>query len=339
MEMVKIGVIGCGAIVQAVHLNVLAKAADAKVVALAEPDAQRLSQACARVSGAASHADWRALLDDRQIDAVLIALPTGMHAEVTQAALSAGKHVYLEKPLAGSVEEGQRVIEAWQQAKRVGMIGFNYRFNPLYAEIKRQIDAGRVGRVVCVRTVFSTRASSQPQWKKSRASGGGVLLDLGSHHFDLIRFMFGEIEQTSARIESIQNQEDTAAVTLRARGGVLCQSYFSLASVEEDRIEVYGQEGKLWADRYRSASVQFEQAQRGSELPARVINAVTELPAVMRKILRRGNELSYMHAFDSFIRAVKTNGAASPDFNDGLRSLQIVEAAERSARDGASINV
>jgi predicted dehydrogenase len=278
-------------------------------------------------------------LSDPRVDAVVIALPTGMHAEVAEAALEAGKHVYLEKPLAANVEDARRVVEAWERSNRVGMIGFNYRFNPLYARIKRQIDAGRVGQVICVRTVFSTRAANLPNWKKSRAGGGGVLLDLGSHHFDLLRFMFGEIDQVEARIESIQTEDDTAAVSMRLGGSILCESFFSLASAEEDRIEVYGREGKTWADRCHSAAVSFEPPQGRGALLHDVVRGFKQIPAKLARFARRGAELSYTQALARFVEAARTGTNAAPDFRDGLRSLEIIEAAEESARPTPKVSV
>src|SRR5690349_4476182 len=126
---VAIGVIGCGQIAQAVHLPVLSRLPGVRVTALADTDATRLSQAAARVPRAACFSDYARLLATPEVDAVVICAPPALHAEVAVAALKANKHVYLEKPLATTLEDADRVCEVWRQSGRVGMIGFNYRFN------------------------------------------------------------------------------------------------------------------------------------------------------------------------------------------------------------------
>jgi predicted dehydrogenase len=105
---------------------------DVELIALAEPDVQRRVEASRRAPGAAAYGSYHDLLKMPEVEAVVICLPNALHAEVAVAALEQGKHVYLEKPLATSLDEAQRVVTAWRRAGVVGMIGFNYRFNPLF---------------------------------------------------------------------------------------------------------------------------------------------------------------------------------------------------------------
>ncbi|HVT87229.1 MAG TPA: Gfo/Idh/MocA family oxidoreductase [Tepidisphaeraceae bacterium] len=340
MHNVNIGIIGCGAIVQSVHLNVLSRISSARIVAIAEPSDSRRSQTSEKLPGVSACADWREILNDKQIDAVIIAAPSGMHAEIAIASFAAGKHVYLEKPLAITVEQGRGVVEAWRTSNRVGMIGFNYRFSPLYSEIQRLVSNGRIGKPISARTVFSTCADALPPWKTSRASGGGVLLDLASHHIDLMRFMFGEVVAVSSNITSIVSEADTATLLLRMKNEVLVESLFSLASIEEDRVEVYGREGKVWADRYRSPTVRFDTTRRGMDLLRQLADGLTNLPALARKIIRRGYESSYAQALSRFIAAAGARAASvAPDLNDGLQSLIVVEAAERASVEHREIEI
>lgn len=106
MSSLKVGVIGCGRIAQAVHLRVWRN-----VVALAEPDPESRRQAARLAPGAVAMEDWRELLDRRDVEAVLIAAPNGLHAEMAVAALERGKHVYLEKPLATDLQDVARVVD------------------------------------------------------------------------------------------------------------------------------------------------------------------------------------------------------------------------------------
>src|SRR5205085_2226273 len=134
---------------------------------------------------------------------------------------------------------------------------------PLLLTAKRQIDSGRIGKLVSVRSVFSASAASVPPWKQSRATGGGVLLDLASHHVDLVRYLLGaEIADVSATIRTVRHAEDTAAVEMRLANDVIVQSFHSLASIEEDRWDFFGTEGKLSVDRYASLDPEFTPALR-----------------------------------------------------------------------------
>ena len=198
---VALGLIGCGSIARNVHLKVLRRLPGVRVAALADPDAQRLNAAQRLVPGAAGCADYRQLLDLPHVQAVVIAAPNAHHAEMTVAALDRRKHVYLEKPIATSLAGARQILAAAQQAGTVGMMGFNYRFNPLYQETRRLIRSGRLGELVSVRSVFATASHPLPDWKQSRHSGGGVLLDLASHHVDLVRhFLGGEVRAVFATV-------------------------------------------------------------------------------------------------------------------------------------------
>lgn len=217
MATLGIGLIGCGHIAQAVHLAVISRLAGARLVALAEPDARRREEAARRAPQAA--ADYHHLLAMPQVEAVVICTPTTLHAEVAIAALEQGKHVYLEKPLATGLDEAQRVLAAWRSAGTVGMIGFNYRFSPLNGAVRQYLVEKHVGELTCVRSVFSAAPHDLPAWKQARRSGGGVLLDLASHHVDLVRFFFEqEIGEVSAALRSQRGEDDSAVTQLRLAG-------------------------------------------------------------------------------------------------------------------------
>jgi len=339
----KVGLIGCGSIVQSVHLPILSKLPNVQLVAIAELDPHRRRAASEYASVVISYADYRELLERNDIEAVVICLPSGLHAEATIAALERKKHVYLEKPLAINLQEAREVLTAWRRTGMIVMVGFNYRFNALYQSMKAQIQARRIGDLVSVRSVFSTAARPLPTWKQTRQHGGGVLLDLASHHVDLIRFFFAqEIRQVFAELPSQRSEEDSAVLQLRLVGGLLVQSFFSLNSVEEDRFEIYGQAGKLAVDRYRSFAVEFSEAQlrfaRFKHL-TRKLHSFGRSPYLLNRLLASANEPSYRLALTHFVAAVRANQPTNPDFWDGYRSLAVLLAAEESAKTGRAISL
>lgn len=316
---------------------------DVDLVALAESDPERREEARRRVPRAAVFADYRELLAMTEIEAVVICLPNALHAEATIAALEHGKHVYLEKPLAVSLDEAQRVLAAWGRAGVVGMIGFNYRFNKLYQVAKRYLQSGKLGELISVRSVFSTSSQMLPVWKQTRQSGGGVLLDLASHHIDLVSFILGqEIQEVFARVWSLRSEDDSAMLEMRLVDGLPVQSFFSLRSVDEDCFEIYATAGKLRVDRYLSLNIEVTDAVLPSSRLKRLgrrLNALVSSPHLLEKILAPSTEHSYQIALSHFVSAVRSKEPTTPDFWDGYRNVVVIEAAEKSARTNGVISL
>lgn len=338
MPPLKVGLMGCGHIAQLVHLRVLTRLPDVELVALAEPDPHLREQACRQAPAAVAFSDYPELLERSGVEAVVICLPNALHAAAAVAAMERGKHVYLEKPMATDIDEAQTVLTAWQRAGVVGMMGFNYRFHPLYQRMRQHIQSGRLGELVGMRSVFCTPARPLPTWKQSRHSGGGVLLDLASHHVDLVRFFFGqEVREVSVALRSQRSEDDTATLQLRLDDGLLVQSFFSMNAVDEDCFEIYGTAGKLAVNRYLSLDVEFtDPAPNFSRLKrwGQGLTSLIRSRHLLNKILAPAREPSYQAALSQFIAAVRNRRPASPDFVDGYRSLAVIAAAEESARTG-----
>ena len=338
MSPIKIGLIGCGRIAQSVHLRILPRLPGVELAALAEIDEERREEARTVVPQADAFSDYRDMLAMPQLDAVVICLPNALHAEAAIAACAQGKHIYIEKPLATNLDEGKRMLAAWRRSGKVGMVGFNYRFNPLNQSLRRQMNAGRIGKVIAARSVFSTFHGSRDEWRDQRKSGGGALLDLASHHVDLTRFLFGkEIVAVSASLRSTRHEDDTAILQMGLADDTVVQSFFSLNALEEDCFSIYGESGKLSVDRYRSHEVEHSAASRGSDRFAQLgssMRMISHAPYLFQKLRAPGHEPSYRIALAEFASAVRAGRRVSPDLEDGYRSLAVVLAAEESAATG-----
>jgi len=342
-KLAKIGVIGCGWFAQAVHIPALRRLPGAELIALAEPDSHQRQEAARRVPKAQVHADYRDLLRMRDLDAVIVSVPTALHAEVAIAAMQLGKHVYLEKPIAPSLSEADRILSVWKQSGVAGMIGFNYRFNALHQAARMQIQTRTLGSLVGARSVFSVPARSMPAWKQARSSGGGVLLEMASHHIDLARFLFQQdVRMVYAGIQSRHTEHDTATLHLQLADGLHIQSFFSLCALNEDRFEIYGQAGKLTVDRYRSLDVEIVDAKK---MPSRLhhsirrIRLLRKVPYLLKKLRSPWQEPSYCEALSRFVSAVQGREKVSPDLLDGYCSLEVIEAAEKSAKTGGVVTL
>jgi len=337
MSTLDIGLIGCGRVAQRVHLPILAGLPGARLVAVAEPD-PRLREQAGRHAGTPTVAEYEALLDMPEVEAVVVCVPSGLHAEVAVAALDRRKHVYLEKPLATTRDEGRSVLSALERAGTVGMIGFNYRFNRAYLELKRCLQSGEYGEWVAARTVLAAPEETLPDWKRRREDGGGALLDQASHHLDLMRFLFeDEIEELSAQLRSQRSEGDTAVVQVRLANALAIQSLFSINTVNEDRFEVYTERARLSVDRYRSPSVEIVTDSRSIPGLGGLRSGLELLKRggyVWEKRRAPGREPSFRAALAHFVEAIREGGPPSPSFQDGYLSLLAVLAAEESASSG-----
>jgi predicted dehydrogenase len=337
MTPLRIGLLGCGQIARAVHLPVLRGLPDARVAAIAESNDAALAAAAAMVPDASRFSDYQELIRSGGLDAVVICLPPHLHAPSAIAAFEAGLHVYLEKPLAPTASEGARVLEAWRRAGTVGMIGFNFRFHPQVERIRQRVRAGEVGTVLGVRTVFSILPHEIPEWKRTRALGGGVLLDLASHHVDLVHHLLGEpVVRAYASVRSLAAEGDHAALQLELASGASMQTFVSLGTVDEHRIELLGTAGKLVMDRTELTRPDYVAATLRGARVRRVRRALEALEPA-RLLRSPGAEPSFAAALGAFASAARGGSFTGPDLVDGARCLAVIEAAERAAPTGAAV--
>lgn len=343
MSTLKVGLIGCGKVAQSIHLKILTRLPCVELIAIAEPDSGRRESASRQAQKTTAFDNYQDLLERQDVDAVIICLPNVLHAEATVAALQKGKHVYLEKPFATNLSDGRRMLAAWKQANTVGMMGYNYRWNRLLQATREYVQSGKLGEIISVRSVFSTAAKTLPSWKQTRASGGGVLFDLASHHIDLVHFFFGqEVREVCAGLRSLKSEGDSATLQLRLDNGLLVQSFFSLSSVEEDRFEIYGSSGKLTVDRYQSLDVEITSPIYGAARLKRLwqgMHSLSHSPYILEKLRSPNHEPSYQIALTRFVAAIQTNQSAAPDFWDGYRSLTVIAAVEESAETGRVVSL
>lgn len=333
-----VGVIGCGEIASLFHLPILDRLPGCELVAIAEPDPERRAEAVRRIGGIEAYDSAEALLDHEGLDAIVVCSPTALHAEHAIAAFDRGHHVYLEKPVGISRHEGERVVEAWRRAGTVGAIGFNYRFSPPYARARRFLAEDAIGDPIEASTVFSIGPPSIPDWKHERARGGGALLDLASHHIDMTRFLFDvEVRSVRAEVESRETEDDSAMLELRLDGGVVVRSRFSLCSALEERFEIVGREGSLFVDRMRHRDVVVRAP--GGAVARRARYATAAARYLWLQLRTPGREPSFLGALSRFVADARGGATTSPDLHDGLRSLEIVLAAEASSRSGALVEL
>lgn len=332
---VRIGVVGCGSIACRQHLPALLKLAGASVVAVADPDPHSRERARRLAPGAGAHADAEELLGRADVDAVVVASPPASHAELARATAAAGKHLYLEKPLATSDADASRVLDDVGGAGITAVMGFNRRRHPVYERARRLVETGRIGEVRFVRTAFCEPPDhgETPAWKRLRDEGGGVLLDLGSHHFDLMRWFLGaELEVVHARIRSGWSDQDEALTEITTASGVEIQSLFSFTAAHADFIELFGDRGSLRVDRHGGGLVlNLRRDGRYGIRRSWSTAAAHGLRWHAGRLAGRRGDPSYARALSAFVQRAGGADLEVPSLSDGHRSLQAVLAAERLA--------
>jgi myo-inositol 2-dehydrogenase/D-chiro-inositol 1-dehydrogenase len=307
----------------------------AVLIAAADPD-QAARDRAERLAKVPVYASNDELLSRTDIDAVIISGPTHLHAELVIAACAAGKHVYLEKPLATSTADGARVADAAARAGVKVMLGFNRRYHPLFEQARRLIQAGKIGRIRAVQSTFCEPMplDTMSGWKRDRATGGGVLLDLASHHIDLLRWFLGdEITTVGAALESELSDQDSARLELTTNKGVQVQSWFSCRTGMSDWFEFSGEKATLRVDRHLPRIALRVPRRFGHAVRTQWVAPSPDMRVwLAARLVRPSKEPSYRRALAAFVGVLRGEPHSVAGLIDGMRALAVIEAAEESAR-------
>jgi len=332
-------------------------------------DAAGVAEAAAKYGWAESATDWRSIIERDDIDIVDICAPGWLHAEIAIAALEAGKHVLVEKPLANTLPEAEAMAAAAKTARANGvqsMIGFNYRRVPALALARELISEGRVGTIRQVRGAYLqdwlADEESPMTWRlRKETAGSGALGDIASHTIDQVLFLLGgQVTEVSGRLHTFVDRRPGASgpasgmeeVTVDdAAWATLSLTSGAIASVEVSRIatgqknslklELYGDKGALLFDLENLNELQFLDA----SVPAReqgfrrIVVTEPEHP-YLQAWWPQGHIIGWEHTFTheirDFLAAISTGTEPSPSFEDGLKVQRILTAIEESAATNSS---
>ncbi len=343
MNKLRTALLGCGAASEYLHLPVLARIPEIDLVAIAEADESRRAEVHKRSPEVKLFASYSDLLREAAIDAAVIALPNHLHTEAALQCFAEDLHVYLEKPMATTLEDAAALAEAASAIKKTTMVGHNYRFGAAQREAYDGLRRNSIGRVLAVRSNFSTKLGDIPAWKKRRESGGGALLDLASHHIDLIMWLLDSKAQlVNSTLHSVHSEEDMSMTQIEFDNGVVASIMSSFGAGDEDKLEIYGEDGKYVIDRYRSDRLRLHPSGLDGVRARSATEAMGALlsPRYWRaKLSGAGTEESYQLALREFALSAIEGRPASPNFRDGLNCMSVLQAAEESARTGKKTSV
>ncbi len=256
MDNIGVGVVGCGFVGRGAHVPAFAKMKNARLVAVADADAERLGKVKKKYDVPSVYADYRELVADPKVQAVVVSLPTALHAEASLAAIAAGKHVLCEMPLAAKLEDVPKMIDAAKQAGVTLMPSLTFHFTPNYVKAKELIDQGKLGNVMSLMyREFIPAKDLAMQWPPDCwvwdiEKSGGPLYTLAVWSIDLLRWLSGseivEVNPTT-KYTKLDKYGGTlgydAYASLRfANGMVGCLQYSGSVthSASASRLEVIG---------------------------------------------------------------------------------------------------
>ena len=347
VDVVRLGVVGCGRIAQVAHLPALEKADGVEVVVVCDTSEEVARAVAARYGIGSFVAEAAKVFENPQVEAVLIAVPDRFHRELAEAALRAGKHVLVEKPLASTVEEARRLVEVQAETGLVLQVGSTKRHDPGLSFARDFLAAGRLGevrsfhswyRIGTIRPgveatlfprVFADEQVRQVEagFKADRARY--LLATHGAHIFDTIRHLLGEefASVTVAHREFGRDQTWSILVTLASGAVGTIDVVVDVPGDGAEGIEVFGSEGQLRVDTHfpffrRASDVWAFNASEGSATVP--VFADTD---------------AYERQAEAFARAVRGEQTAKPDARDGLEAVRLIAAVAEAAASGAEVRL
>ena len=363
-----VGVIGFGWLGQAHSRSLLRiptlfgeRGFDAELVVCGDTLPERRKQAVGSFGFARAAADWRAVVEDPDVDVVFIAAPNMLHLELVEAAAAAGKHVFCEKPVGGTPEQTVRAEKAARAAGVVSGVGYNYRWAPLVQYARQLIADGRLGEITNYRGRFFSMYGSDPlgvlSWRfLVDQAGHGVTTDLMSHTVDLALMLMGPITRVVGATETFIRErplpnaggshygrgrpgDPTGAVTNEDYAGMLCEASRSIVGPEsQNAFEVYGTNGALGWNLEKLNELQLYLVEDELHTGYRTVYGGDRFPYHGRFVPGSANGIGFEDLVViedyEFCRSVAEGREHRPGFGDAVEWVSVPAALRRSAESG-----
>jgi predicted dehydrogenase len=335
MAEVAVGIVGCGLIGRR-RADEAALHARTRVAVVADVDAEA-AQRVAVAHGARAVRDWREVVTAPEVDAVCVATPNGYLAEIACAALDAGKHVLLEKPMGRDAAEARAIAAAAQRANRRVKVGFNHRYHPAIARAHAELTAGTIGVPINARVRYGHggRPGYEKEWRGDAAlAGGGELTDQGVHVADLLHWFLGVPRDvyavTQRAVWPLGALEDNGFAVLRYEGGPVAAFHTSWTQWKNlFSFEVFGERGALVVEGLGRSY--------GEESLTIVRRAMEGGVPDVERLTFEGPDLSWRVEWADFVGAILDDRAYMGDAEDGIVAMETLAALYRSARDGVPV--
>ncbi|MDV3251073.1 Gfo/Idh/MocA family oxidoreductase [Devosia sp. BK] len=352
----KIGIVGAS-FARAAYLPALRHVEGTEVVAIASSRLESAQSAASEFGVGAAYDDWLAMLDNHQLDLVLIATPTDLHAPITLAALDRGAHVLCEKPTAMDATEAKAMLDKAEALGRVHMIDHELRFNPNRARVAELIAAGELGdiRHVNIANIGASWANpaSRPKgdWWSLAEQGGGRLGANGSHQVDMLRWWLGPVRSVVGQaLTVIPNRidkktgeawtataDDLSYFTLEMTSGALAQVFMSGVAANNigNLTQVFGSKGSILLDNDTERLMFAKAGESFTDITVDDPNA--QLPGLNKGVWN----VSVVAALQELTSSIREGRALKrgATFEDGLKNQQVLDAVKTSTRTRAWVDL
>ncbi|MFG6447167.1 Gfo/Idh/MocA family protein [Roseateles sp. BYS180W] len=336
----RFALVGCGRIARN-HVEALQRHAPAaQLVALCDTQPQALAEFQA-LTGAPGYSSLQALLAQADVDVVVLATPSGLHAQQAIECARAGRHVLTEKPMATKFEDGQAMVRACREAGVKLFVVKQNRLNATVQLVKRAIDQGRFGRIfMSTVNVFWTRPQSYydaARWRGRWDMDGGAFMNQASHYVDLLDWLVGPVDNVHAYTATLARDieaEDTGVMSLRLRHGGLASINVTMLTYPknlEGSITILGERGTVRIGGTAVNKIEHWAFDTPHEDDALVAASSYDTTSVYG--------FGHTAYYDNVIQTLRGHAQAHVDGYEGLRSLELLIAAYRSARDGQRVGL
>lgn len=314
--------------------------------------------------------DYRQITENPDVDVVHICSPNHLHAEELLSAIAAGKHIYCDKPLTGTLDEAKRVQEALAGYTGTAQMTFHNRFFPATLRARQMVEEGAIGKLLEFRCAYLHSGSSDPQaplkWKLCAAAGGGVIADLGAHALDLVEYLAGPVASILAESHiaypdrpSVENPdrrvpvdaEDCAMMLLRTRCGALGHveaTKIATGTEDELRLETHGSDGAMRLNTMSPHHLDYYDAGRadsplGGTRGWTAIDTGQRYEAPASKFPGPKFSIGWLRAHQAclanFLQAVAEGSKPIPGLDVGIRNQELLHAAQVSASERRWVDV
>ena len=335
-ESYRIGVIGAGKIVRECHLPAY-RSAGWEVVRIASRTAESAQAAADEFGIPDASGDFLDVIEDERVQVVDISLPSHRHPEVAIAALEAGKHVLLQKPMANTLEEARTIVDAADQAGVTLAVNQNGRWDPAIQACRALLERGVFGQLVTASVEMRTRQPWQEYWRDGDNYSRLMLLGMSIHHLDQFRFLFGEPLEITAHLASYPGQpwagESIALYVLRYEAGLLATGFDDGFPWTRDWSEEYRIEGLEAIARGRIGWT--DQTFSTLEFTTRQAPDASIRPAFTRKWFPD----AFAATMGELFLALEEDREPSISGRDNLHTLRLVEAGYRSAAERRTVRL
>lgn len=328
---VRWGIMGTGWIAGSAIAPAIRASESGELLACLSRDKAAGQAFCAQHGCSRAYDRMEDFLADDEIEAVYIATPNAQHAGETVACAGAGKHILCDKPMATSAADCRRMIEACQQAGVNLMVAYQNRFHPCHQEARRLVQSGELGEPRIARAQFYFKYPGPPSdWRQQVASAGGwATMDVGTHALDLLRFLLGdEVAEVFAFVDNpgfSYETEDVAVLSLRFRNRTLAwMDCATSVHTPHSHVEVYASNG--------SVELLGTLGKGGSGTLQTVING-------HERSFEYASVQLYVAEIEEFNRSILEERTPAIPGGEGLRNLEILDAAFLSARERRTVQL